>query len=128
MLISRILFPALLAMSLQLAAQQPASPTANQPGGPNSGPAPTPPPLTGDALQHPGVPTGALSDRLTLRSQIYDGMVSDYWIYVPAQYDPKKPAAVMVFQDGEGYLNRKGNHPALNVLDNLIAEGKVLVI
>ena len=55
MLISRILYPALLAMSLQLAAQQPASPTANQPGGPNSGPAPTPPPLTGDALQHPGV-------------------------------------------------------------------------
>jgi enterochelin esterase-like enzyme len=126
--ISRVLFPALLAISLQLAAQQPASPAAQQPGGPNSGPAPAPPPLTGDALQHPGVPTGVLSKRLTLRSQIYDGMVSDYWIYVPAQYDPKKPAAVMVFQDGEGYLDRKGDHPALNVLDNLIAEGKIPVI
>ena len=127
MLISRILFPALLVMSLQLAAQQPVSP-AHQPGGPNSGPAPAPPPLTGDALQHPGVPTGALSERLSLRSQIYDGMVSDYWIYVPAQYNPKKPAAVMVFQDGEGYLNRNGDHPALNVLDNLIAQGKIPVI
>jgi enterochelin esterase-like enzyme len=122
--ISRILVPALLTLSFHLLAQQ----SAQQPGGPNSGPAPAPPPLTGDALQHPGVPTGTLSQRLTLRSKIYDGMVSDYWIYVPAQYDPKKPAAVMVFQDGEGYINRKGDHPALNVLDNLIAQGKIPVI
>ncbi|MGA8273028.1 MAG: alpha/beta hydrolase-fold protein [Candidatus Sulfotelmatobacter sp.] len=124
MRISHILLPALLAMSVQLAAQQ----AAPHPGGPNSGPAPAPPPLAGDALRRPNVPTGVLSKRLSLRSQIYDGMVSDYWIYVPAQYDPKKPAAVMVFQDGEGYLDRKGDHPALNVLDNLIAEGKIPVI
>lgn len=115
-------------MSLQLAAQQAGLPVAQQPGGPNSGPAPAASPLAGDALQHPGVPTGSLSKRLTLRSQIYDGMVSDYWIYVPAQYDPRKAAAVMVFQDGEGYLNRKGDHPALNVLDNLIAKGEIPVI
>jgi enterochelin esterase-like enzyme len=124
--ISQILLPALLAISLPLFAQQPAP--KPQPGGPNSGPAPAPPPLTGDALQRPGVPVGKLSARMTLHSQIYDGMVSDYWIYVPAQYDPKKPAAVMVFQDGEGYLNRKGDHPALNVIDNLIAEGKIPVM
>lgn len=128
MLIRRTLYLILLAMSLQLAAQQTGSPVAQQPGGPNSGPAPAPPPLADDALQHPGVPTGSLSERLTLRSKIYDGMVSDYWVYVPAQYDPRKPAAVMVFQDGEGYLNRKGDHPALNVLDNLIAKGKIPVI
>ena len=96
-----------------------------QPGGPNSGPAPAPPPLTGDALEHPAVPKGTLSERLTLHSKIYDGMVSDYWIYLPAHYDPKQPAPVMVFQDGEGYLDRKGDHPALNVLDNLIAERKI---
>jgi len=128
LLIRCALYLALLVMSLQLAAQQPGLPAAQQPGGPNSGPAPAPPALAGDALQHPGVPTGSLSERLTLRSQIYDGMVSDYWIYVPAQYDPTKPTAVMVFQDGEGYLNRKGDHPALNVLDNLIAKGEIPVI
>jgi enterochelin esterase-like enzyme len=55
-------------------------------------------------------------------------MVSDYWIYVPAQYDPGKPAAVMVFQDGEGYINRNGNRPTLNVLDNLMAQGKIPVM
>ena len=123
-----LLCVSLLAISFQLAAQQPAAPAPQRPGGPNSGPAPAPPPLPPDLLQQPGVPTGKLSDRLTLQSKIYDGMISNYWIYVPAQYDPKKPAALMVFQDGEGYLNRNGNHPALNVLDNLIAAGKIPVI
>src|ERR1700744_1639465 len=123
--LSRVFYPALLALTLQMAAQQPAPTQKPQPGGPNSGPAPAPPPLPAELLQQPGAPAGTLSDRLTLHSKIYDGMVSDYWIYVPAQYDSKKPAAVMVFQDGEGYLNRKGGHPALNVLDNLIAQGKI---
>jgi len=93
-----------------------------------SGPAPEPPPLTADSMQHPGVPTGTLSPTLTLVSKIYDGMVSDYWIYVPAQYDPKVPTALMVFNDGSGYANRKGDHPALNVIDNLIAQHKIPVM
>lgn len=100
----------------------------NQPGGPYSGPAPAPPPLLGDVLQKPGVPAGTLSLLLTLRSRVYDGMVSNYRIYVPAQYDPAKSAPVMVFQDGSGYARRDGDHPALNALDNLIAEGKIPVI
>ena len=120
---ARLALVALLAFSLQ-----PIASPAQQPGGPNSGPAPQPPPLTGDALQHPGVPSGKLSDRLTLQSRIYDGMVSDYWIYVPAQYNASKPAALMIFQDGEGYLDRKGDHPALNVLDNLIQQGRIPVM
>ena len=127
LLISRLVPPVfLLVLSVPLGAQQPT--VTPQPGGPNSGPAPAPTALTGDAVQHPGVPVGRLSEKLTLRSQVYDGMVSDYWIYVPAQYDPKKPTAVMVFQDGSGYLDRHGDHPALNVLDNLIAQGKIPVI
>ncbi len=116
-------------MTVPLAAQQqPAAPAANRPGGPFSGPAPAPPPLTGDNLQKPGVPAGKLSPMQTLRSKVYDGMVSHYWIYVPAQYDPARPAAVMVFQDGGGYAHRDGDHPALNVLDNLTAEGKIPVM
>lgn len=101
---------------------------SQQPGGPNSGPAPAPPSLTGDALQHAGVPAGKLSEKQVLRSHIYDGMVSDYWVYVPAQYDPKQPVPYMVFQDGGGYTHRDGDHPALNVLDNLIAKGKIPVM
>src|ERR1039458_7639421 len=76
----------------------------------------------------PGVPTGTLSEKITHTSKIYDGMKSDYWIYVPSEYDPKTPAALMVFQDGEGYLDRNGKNPALNVIDNLIAEKKIPVV
>src|SRR5215469_8391060 len=66
----------------------------------------------------PGVPSGTLSPKITHVSKIYDGMKSDYWIYVPAQYDPATPAALMVFQDGSGYIDRDGNIPILNVVDN----------
>ena len=76
----------------------------------------------------PGVPTGTLSEMIVHTSKIYDGMKSDYWIYVPAEYDPKTPAALMVFQDGHGYIDRNGNNPALNVIDNLIAEKKIPVM
>ncbi|HVG27225.1 MAG TPA: alpha/beta hydrolase-fold protein [Acidobacteriaceae bacterium] len=86
------------------------------------------PQLTADSLEHPGVPKGALSTKQSITSKVYEGMVSDYWIYVPAQYDSKKPAALMVFQDGQGYAKRDGDHPALNVLDNLIAQGKIPVM
>ena len=76
----------------------------------------------------PGVPSGTLSASILHTSKIYDGMKSEYRIYVPAQYDPKVPAALMVFQDGGEYTHRDGNDPALNVIDNLIAQKKIPVI
>jgi enterochelin esterase-like enzyme len=80
------------------------------------------------SYQQPGVPSGTLSPKIIHTSKIYDGMQSEYWIYVPAQYDPQAPAALMVFQDGEGYLDRDGNKMALNVIDNLIAQKKIPVM
>lgn len=76
----------------------------------------------------PGVPTGKLSGTIVQTSKIYDGMKSNYWIYVPAEYDPKVPAALMVFQDGSDYLSRQGNNNTLNVIDNLIAQKKIPVM
>jgi enterochelin esterase-like enzyme len=76
----------------------------------------------------PGVPSGMLSEKITQVSKIYEGMKSEYWIYVPAQYDPRTPAAVMIFQDGGWYTDRNGNNPALNVIDNLIAQKKIPVM
>jgi enterochelin esterase-like enzyme len=81
-----------------------------------------------DSYLEPGVPTGKLSEKLVHTSKIYDGMKSEYWVYVPAGYDPKVPAALMVFQDGAGYIHRDGNNPALNVIDNLIAQKKIPVM
>lgn len=86
------------------------------------------PAFTPLSYQQPGVPSGTLSPKLSYTSKIYDGMKSEYWIYVPSQYDPQIPAALMVFQDGEWYLDRNSNNPALNVIDNLIAQKKIPVM
>jgi enterochelin esterase-like enzyme len=75
-----------------------------------------------------GVPSGTLSEKIIHTSKIYDGMKSEYWIYVPAQYKPENPAALMVFQDGGWYTDRNGNNLALNVIDNLIAQHKIPVM
>jgi enterochelin esterase-like enzyme len=76
----------------------------------------------------PGVPTGTLSQKIVHTSKIYDGMKSEYWIYVPAEYDAKVPAALMVFQDGGSYNDRGGNIPVLGAIDNLIAQKKIPVM
>jgi enterochelin esterase-like enzyme len=76
----------------------------------------------------PGVPSGTLFAKITHTSKIYDGMKSEYWIYAPTQYRPETPAALMVFQDGGWYTDRDSNNPALNVIDNLIAQKKIPVM
>ncbi len=86
------------------------------------------PAFTPLSYQQPGIPAGTLSSKLSHISKIYDGMKSEYWIYVPAQYDPHTAVALMVFQDGEWYLDRNGNNPALNVIDNLMAAKKIPVM
>lgn len=75
-----------------------------------------------------GVPSGKLSEKIIHTSKIYDGMKSEYWIYVPAQYDPKIPTALMVFQDGAWYIDRNGRIPVLDAIDNLIAQKKIPVL
>ena len=37
------------------------------------------------------------------------GTIRRYYVYVPAQYDSEKPAALMVFQDGHAYINENGD-------------------
>ncbi len=72
-----------------------------------------------DALPQPGVPQGKVTKH-TWKSQIFAGTTRDWWIYVPAQYDGRTPAAVMVFQDGEGCVNPTGTIRVPIVFDNLI--------
>jgi gluconolactonase len=83
-------------------------------------------PLSHDSERQPGVPRGAVTaHRLT--SQVFPGTVRDYWVYVPAQYRPDSPAAVMVFQDGGGFVNEDGRWRVPVVLDNLIHRGQMPV-
>ena len=72
-----------------------------------------------DSMEQPGVPKGTLTKH-TWTSKIFPGTVRDYWVYVPAQYDPKKPACVMVFQDGGNYVKADGPFRVPTVFDNLI--------
>lgn len=67
----------------------------------------------------PGVPQGKITQH-RWTSKIFADTVRDYWVYVPAQYDPKQPACVMVFQDGGSYQNPKGSWRVPVVFDNLI--------
>jgi len=81
-----------------------------------------------DSYERPGVPRGTLSGKLVHTSNMYDGMQSDYWIYVPAQYDPKSPACLMVWHDGQGLVQRDGATRAQIVFDNLTHQKKIPVI
>lgn len=80
-----------------------------------------------DSERHPGVPTGKVSKFQWTTSAIYPGTTHDYWIYVPAQYDSAKPAAVMVFQDGSTFVNETGAFRVPIVFDNLIHKGEMPV-
>jgi enterochelin esterase family protein len=72
-----------------------------------------------DSMEQPDVPKGKVT-KFTWKSEIFPGTVRDYWVYVPAQYEEKKPACVMVFQDGGSYQDPKGSFRVPIVFDNLI--------
>lgn len=90
-----------------------------------------------ESYQQPGVPQGKLSERQVHVSEIYEGMESNYWIYVPEQYNPAIPAALMVWQDGERFTGRNTEEvcrlcPSLyrvqEVTDNLIHQKRIPVM
>jgi hypothetical protein len=77
--------------------------------------------VSADALPREGVPKGELRGPFVLpNSQAYPGTQHTYWVHVPAQYDPAVPASLMIFQDGQAFIDMNGNVRAPNVLDNLI--------
>jgi enterochelin esterase family protein len=73
-----------------------------------------------DSLPQEDAPKGRLVGPSTLPSEVFPGTSHTYWVYVPAQYDRDRPASLMVFQDGQAYINMEGDVRAPNVLDNLI--------
>ncbi len=72
-----------------------------------------------DSQKHDGVPEGKVV-KFNWDSKVFPGTKRDCWTYVPAQYDPKTPACLMVFQDGGGYVSDKGSFRVPIVFDNLI--------
>src|SRR6266404_1504607 len=96
-------------------------------------PAPSPNPnsqyrLGPDSTPQEGVPKGEIRGPYTLPSNVYPGTQHTYWVYVPAQYDPTVPAALMVYQDGQAFKDENGDIRAQNVMDNLIYRREIPVM
>ncbi len=81
--------------------------------------------LTSDSEKQEGVPEGKLEGPITLASSIFPGTQREYWVYVPAQYDPQKPACTLIVQDG---LKRAKEWHLPEVLDNLIHKKEIPVM
>lgn len=79
-----------------------------------------------DSQRQDGVPQGSVT-HFRHESAIFARTRRDYWVYVPHQYDPATPAAVMVFQDGHAYVNTEGSYRVPIVFDNLIHAGDMPV-
>src|SRR4029453_7613729 len=70
-----------------------------------------------DSQPQPRVPKGQVIGPTLFKSTIFGNTVRQYWVYVPAQYDGSKPAAVMVFQDGHKYVNTEQEYRVPVVFD-----------
>ena len=93
-----------------------------------------------DSNVQPGVPQGTWEKSVWDKSQIYPMTTREVWVYVPAQYDPAKPACLMVIQDGprqyavreDSPQDKRVRHTAEyrtpTVLDNLINRKELPVI
>ncbi len=71
-----------------------------------------------DSREQTGVPKGEVLKFTFNGSKVFPGTVRDYWIYIPRQYRPDRPACVYVNQDGVGWQ-------APTVFDNLIHKGEM---
>jgi sugar lactone lactonase YvrE/enterochelin esterase-like enzyme len=70
-------------------------------------------PIDSASVEHAGVPKGEILKFTLSQSRIFPGTFREYWVYVPAQYQPGKPACVYINQDGIQWK-------APTVFDNLI--------
>lgn len=94
------------------------APPPRQPGEYKPGP---------DSLPQAGVPSGKLEGPFLLKSRIFTNTVREYWVFVPAQYTPDRPACVLVFQDGQRATKTNGSLRVPQVMANLIAKKEMPV-
>src|SRR5256885_5197827 len=87
---SQLIIPVLLLIAMGSLAQQPpvvpnsSSPDAQYVLGPDSQP-------------RAGVPEGRILEFVMKDSKVFPGFEHAWWLYIPKQYEGKKPVALMVF-------------------------------
>lgn len=84
--------------------------------------------FTPDSYDQAGVPKGKIVGPVVHKSKIYEGMETNYWLHVPAQYEGATPAAVLVFNDGEKYAGYDKTPRLVQAIDNLTAQKKIPVM
>ena len=75
--------------------------------------------LSEDSKPQPNVPKGTVTKHV-FKSDLFEGTIREYYVYVPQQYRKDQPAALMIFQDGHAYVKEDGDFKTPTVLDNLI--------
>lgn len=83
------------------------------------------PKLGADSKEKRGVAKGTLSQFVFEGSKVFPGTKRTIRIYLPANHDPEKETAVMVFQDGRVFVKEDGAFRIPTVFDNLIAAGEM---
>jgi len=78
----------------------------------------TAPPATAAPTQ--GIPKGEVLQFVLENSKVFPGTSRNFWVYIPAAYQPSKPACLYVHQDGVA-------NKAPEVFDELIAKGEMPV-
>ncbi len=79
-----------------------------------------------EALPGPDVPRGAVREFLRWEgTRTYQGTVRDVWVYAPEQLESVTAPSLMVFLDGDVYLDPNGPVRAPAVLDSLIHAGEL---
>jgi enterochelin esterase family protein len=74
-----------------------------------------------DSKRREGVPRGKVIEFVFKESEVFPGTIRRCGVYIPAQCDPAKPAALMVFQDGvRHYMGEENEYRVPIVFDNLI--------
>ena len=75
-----------------------------------------------DSYPQSGVARGMLSEMKTLKSGIYPGMTTNYWVYVNPGADIVRGAPLMVWQDGETIV---GNQDLLRLRLQIVSDNLV---
>lgn len=80
-----------------------------------------------DSYPRAGVPQGQLSEKRTVKSVLYDGAESDYWLYANHGIDTVRGAPLMVWLDGAQHVgNASWRGLRLRVVtDNLVRQGRI---
>jgi enterochelin esterase family protein len=82
-----------------------------------------------DSQKHANVPQGKVIEFVWNNSTTFPGTIRKCAVYIPAQYDGSKPAALMIFQDGvRHYLYDDQEFKVATVFDNLIHKKEMPVM